>query len=165
MDAASESARMGATSVVLAYRRSLEEMGAYAFEYELAKSVGVTGLFNVAPVKILGNDKVEGVRFNKTNVVNGKVEIIPHSEFDLPCNMVIKATGQAKQDALLSHIKGLQQGSNGNIIVNELYQTGNPKYFAAGDAVSGGEEVVNAVADGKKAAKGIFAFLQQAVTA
>ncbi len=162
MDAASESARMGAASVVLAYRRGPEEMGAYAFEYELAKSVGVTGMFNLAPVKILGNDKVEGVRFIKTKVVNGKVETIPHTEFDLPCEMVIKATGQAKHDELLSLIHDLQRGTSGTIIVNESYQTGNPNYFAAGDAVSGGEEVVNAVADGKKAAKGILAFLQKA---
>lgn len=37
MDAASESARLGAASVLLAYRRSKDEMGAYDFEYELAK--------------------------------------------------------------------------------------------------------------------------------
>ena len=39
--------------------------------------------------------------------------------------------------------------------MNEKFQTSNKKYFAAGDAVSGGQEVVNAVADGKRAANGI----------
>ena len=39
------------------------------------------------------------------------------------------------------------------------FQTHNPKYFAAGDAVNGGVEVVNAVAEAKIAAKGIHDYL------
>ena len=38
-------------------------------------------------------------------------------------------------------------------------QTTNPKYFAGGDCVNGGREVVDAVADGKRAALGIAAVL------
>jgi glutamate synthase (NADPH/NADH) small chain len=41
----------------------------------------------------------------------------------------------------------------------ETFQTKNPKYFAAGDAVSGGQEVVNAAAEGRKAARGISKYL------
>lgn len=144
MDAASESARMGA-EVILAYRRSKEEMGAYHFEYDLAKSVGVKGMFNVAPVEILGNGKVSGIKLKSKD---GAVQT-------LECDWVIKATGQSKQTNLLSFIDGLKLNSNGTIAVNEKQQTSHKKYFAAGDAVSGGQEVVNAVADGKKAAKGI----------
>ena len=66
MDAASESARLGAEDVILAYRRGKEEMGAYDFEYDLAKGVGVKGLFNVAPVEIVGNGQVAGVKFIRT---------------------------------------------------------------------------------------------------
>jgi glutamate synthase (NADPH/NADH) small chain len=44
-------------------------------------------------------------------------------------------------------------------VISDDYQTSNQKYFAAGDAVSGGQEVVNAVADGKKAAQGIIQYL------
>ena len=40
-------------------------------------------------------------------------------------------------------------------------QTSNPKYFAGGDAVNGGAEVVNAVAEGKNGGKGIHAFLSR----
>ena len=49
-------------------------MGAYEFEYDLAKGVGVKGIFNASPVAILGNEKVEGVRFIRTKVENGNVE-------------------------------------------------------------------------------------------
>jgi glutamate synthase (NADPH/NADH) small chain len=50
MDAASESARMGARKTVLAYRNSKAHMGAYGFEYDLAISSGVESLFNATPI-------------------------------------------------------------------------------------------------------------------
>ena len=159
MDAASESARMGAESVILAYRRSKEEMGAYGFEYELAKEVGVKGLFNVAPLEIVGEDQVRGVKFIRTIVVDGNVEYVPGSEFIEDCDRVIKATGQSKHTKLLELIGGIQLNPDGTILVNQSFHTTSPRYFAAGDAVSGGKEVVNAVADGKKAARGIMVFL------
>jgi dihydropyrimidine dehydrogenase (NAD+) subunit PreT len=160
-DAASESARLGAENVVLAYRRGKEEMGAYEFEYELAKGVGVKGLFNVAPVEILGNGHVEGVRFVRTAVTDGKVQTVPGSEFVEPCDMVIKATGQAKQRAFLNLIPGLQLDGGGRIVVDAVGQTTNPRYFAAGDARNGGAEVVNAAAEAKATARGMHAFLSQ----
>ena len=152
MDAASESARMGA-DVILAYRRSHAEMGAYHFEYDLAKGVGVKGMFNLSPVEIKGNGQVTGVTFSRTD---DKAAPIPGSEFTLECDLVIKATGQSKQVEFLSLIKGMSLDKKGRIVVNENFQTGNAKYFAAGDAVSGGEEVVNAVANGRKAARAIL---------
>jgi glutamate synthase (NADPH/NADH) small chain len=160
MDAASESARMGAEKVILAYRGSKDSMRAYEFEYALAKNVGVDGLFNVAPVEIVGNDKVEGVKFIRTRNNQAQLETIAGSEFIIECDLVIRATGQSKQVDLLNQIEGLQLDDNNRISVDpETYQTANTKYFAAGDAVNGGKEVVNAAADGKQAAKGIHNYL------
>jgi glutamate synthase (NADPH/NADH) small chain len=149
MDAASESARMGAESVILAYRRSADEMGAYAFEYDLAKGVGVKGMFNMSPIEIYGNDKVEGVRFNQNE-----------SEVEISCDMVIRATGQSKQIDFLSLINDISINEKGIIQTDESGRSGNSKYFAGGDAVNGGAEVVNAVHDGKVAAHGIDEFLK-----
>ncbi|MCK6691069.1 MAG: FAD-dependent oxidoreductase [Thermoanaerobaculia bacterium] len=106
MDAASESARLGANPVLLAYRRSREEMGAYGFEYDLAKNVGVKALFNAMPVEIIGMDRATAVRFVRTRNDNGKVEAIPGSEFTETCDWVIKATGQAKGNPLFRLIDG-----------------------------------------------------------
>lgn len=160
MDAASECARMGAASVILAYRRAKESMGAYDFEYELAKGAGVTGLFDVNPVAILGTDKVEGVRFIRTQIVNGKLENIPDSEFELACDWVIRATGQSKQRTFLQQIPGLELDSRGRILVDvHTQQCSKPQYFAGGDAANGGAEVVNAAAEGKNAAVGIHQYL------
>jgi dihydropyrimidine dehydrogenase (NAD+) subunit PreT len=160
MDAASESARMGAEEVYLAYRRSKEDMGAYSFEHELATSAGVKSLFNASPKAILGEAKVSGVRFVKTALENGKIVELPGSEFTINCDLVIKATGQAKHQSLLQKIKGLELDASKRIKTNpKTCQTGNPKYFAGGDAVNGGAEVVNAAFEGKQAAQGIHQFL------
>ncbi|MEO8588485.1 MAG: FAD-dependent oxidoreductase [Flavobacteriales bacterium] len=168
MDAASESCRMGAEGVVIAYRRGSEEMGAYSFEFDLAKKSGAKALFNVTPVEVLGNGSVTGVKFIRNKAAYGKIEAIPGSEFVEPCDMVLLGTGQGKQVELLEQIAGLaleKKGrildNRGRIVVNENYQTNNPKYFAAGDAVNGGVEVVNAAAEAKKAAHGIDAYLRK----
>ncbi len=140
---------MGAEQVTLVYRKAKSEMGAYEFEYDLAKSVGVKGLFGYSPKTIVGdeNGKVKQIQFVNTNN--------PNDARIIDCDMVILATGQAKQTDFLALIPQLQTDKKGRISTNADYQTTNPKYFAAGDAVNGGAEVVNAVAEAKKAAKAI----------
>lgn len=162
MDAASESARMGARQVHLAYRRSREEMGGYSFEYDLAVSAGVQGVFNAAPKEILETGgMVAGVEFVKTAIVDGKLTEVPDSEFVIECDLVIKATGQAKMGHFLSQIPGLELDAARRIKVDgQTYQTTNPLYFAGGDAVNGGAEVVNGAYEGKRAAQGIHAYLR-----
>ena len=155
MDAASEAARMGARKTVLAYRNSKEKMGAYGFEYDLAISAGVDSLFNVTPLAILGNDKVEGVRLAKTEMVDGKLKTNINNTFVVRCDMVIKATGQAKQGHLYDLIDDLELDEKTRIKTNDEFQTSNEMYFAGGDAINGGAEVVNAAYDGKMAAQGI----------
>ncbi|MBI2258123.1 MAG: FAD-dependent oxidoreductase [Flavobacteriia bacterium] len=152
MDAATESAKLGAKNVVLAYRGSKEDMKAYPFEYELAVSCGVDGLFYAQPIEILGKEKVEGVRFKNT---------LNQEEFIINCDFLIKATGQAKHLELFSLIDNLTIDDRKKIKVNQdTFQTTNPKYFAGGDAVNGGSEVVNAAFEGKMAGIGIHNFLK-----
>jgi glutamate synthase (NADPH/NADH) small chain len=132
-------------------------MGAYDFEYELAKTAGVKGLFNAQPIEIVGeNGCAIGVKFVQTTTQNGQLKTIENSEFVVPCNWVIKATGQSKRVQFLQMIDGLELDAKKRIVINpNTYQTTNPRYFAAGDAVNGGKEVVNAVAEGRKAANAI----------
>jgi len=152
MDAASETARMGAASVTLAYRGSKERMGAYGFEYDFAISAGVKSVFDASPIEIIGGASVEGVKFKNSD----------GEDFIIESDMVIKATGQAKQGAFYDLIDDLELDSNTRIVVNsENNQTTNKKYFAGGDAINGGAEVVNAAYDGKLAANGIDLWLNQ----
>ena len=72
--------------------------------------------------------------------------------------MVVRALGQKKL-AFLKDIPNLKL-ENGKVVVNrETMQTSNAKYFAGGDCVNGGGEVVDAVAHGKRAARGIDSVL------
>ena len=51
----------------------------------------------------------------------------------------------------------------GRVVVDRATgQTTNPKYFAGGDCVNGGREVVDAVADGKRAGVAIARLLEAA---
>ena len=69
---------------------------------DLAKSVGVKGMFNVLLWKSREAGKLTGVKFIKTKLVNGKVELLKGTEFTEPCDMqVIIATGQLKQKDIL----------------------------------------------------------------
>ena len=86
MDAATESAKLGAEKVILAYRRTKDEMKAYHFEYDLTKESGVESVFNVAPIEIVGKNSVEGVKFIKTETIDGKLVYIQNSEFVIACD-------------------------------------------------------------------------------
>jgi len=160
MDAASESARLGA-DVTLIYRRSKEEMGAYEFEYDLAKSVGVKTIFNTNLIKINGIDKVNSATCVRTQSTESKLKSIIDSEFDIDCDFLIRATGQVKQKDFLD-LANLKYDGRGKVVTNaDNGQCSNPMYFAGGDAVNGGAEVVNACAEGKSAAQGIHTYLSK----
>jgi dihydropyrimidine dehydrogenase (NAD+) subunit PreT len=146
IDAVTQAKRLGAERVLLVYRKTAAEMPAYDYEYELAKKDGIEFLWQTAPVEILGNGSVAALRCRKTDGSD--------AVFDVPCDMVIKAIGQAKQAGFFQSI-GLATDEKGRVAVNELMQTSNPQIFAGGDCVNGGAEAVDASQMGKLAAQGI----------
>jgi glutamate synthase (NADPH/NADH) small chain len=135
IDAAVAARYLGAKRVAILYRRTEAQMSAFAFEYEHAKQAGVEFIFSATPKRFLGSDHV-------TAIDCGTLEFA--------CDTAIVAIGQARFD-----VPGL-----GKIVVQrETGQTANPKYFAGGDCVNGGREVVDAAAEGKRAALGIVKWL------
>ena len=88
---------------------------------------------------------------------------MPNSDFVLEVDTIIKATGQEKQQSLFGQIPGLTL-NRGLVVVDEEYRTTNPRYFAGGDCINGGKEVVNAAAHGKKAAHAIARLIKERVT-
>lgn len=166
IDAVTEAKRLGAEEVMIIYRRSRAEMPAYDFEYELARNDGITFHFLTAPKRIIGaNGIVEKLECLKMKLgppdAEGRriPEPIPGSEFQIPADMVIKSIGQKTSDDFFSQIPNLKV-QHGKVWVNEeTMQTSNPRYFAGGDCVNGGKEVVNAAADGKRTAHGINKFI------
>ena len=77
----------------------------------------------------------------------------------MECDVVIPAIGQSPLVELLSQARGVAIERGRVVIDRATGQTTNAKYFAGGDCVNGGREVVDAVADGKRAAIGIGGWL------
>ena len=127
-------------------------MPAFEFEYDHAKAFGVRFQWNVVPVRIAGEDSVRGVEFACTE--SGTLKILEGANFTIGCDMVIVALGQSKLGALLGNRLNIVDG---RVVADPATgATSNPKYFAAGDCASGGREVVDAVAEGKRAAHGMI---------
>src|SRR5712692_1279527 len=166
IDVVTAARRVGAETVYLVYRRSQQEMPAFKYEYELAKKDGVTFLWQTQPVRVLGCDGgVTGLECVRTQLgapdAKGRraPAVIPGSAFTLEVDMVVPAVGQKPVTDFLHGVKGLELRKDGTVVVDDKYQTGNAKYFAAGDCTNGGKEVVDAVAEGMAAARGMDAWL------
>jgi glutamate synthase (NADPH/NADH) small chain len=150
----------------MVYRRSPEEMSAFEYEYELAKKDSVTFVWQASPVRVLGKEGVEALECVRTTKgakdARGRSSYVPvpGTEFRLNVGMVVKALGQERKTEFLRRIAKLEL-KNGCITVDpQTMCTANPMYFAGGDCVNGGGEVVDAVAHGKKAAAGIHQVLE-----
>jgi glutamate synthase (NADPH/NADH) small chain len=162
IDAVTQSKRLGAEVASIIYRRGEDDMPAYGFEYELAKNDGATFHFHTIPTEILAeNGHVKALRLAKTEMRDGKMHVIPGSEWVEEFDLVLKAVGQQKQTGVLTKLfPKLKLDSKGRVEHNpETMETSVPKIFVGGDCANGGREVVNAVAEGKKAARGINALL------
>jgi dihydropyrimidine dehydrogenase (NAD+) subunit PreT len=151
IDAANAAVRLGAMEVHIFYRRSEREMPAFPLEYEHSKVEGVRFHWTSQPVAIVERDgRAAGVQFLQTRLgepdAKGRrrPEPIPGTEFQVECDMVVPALGQSKLTTWV------------NVVDRATGRTDNPKYYAGGDCVNGGREVVDAVADGKRAALGIL---------
>jgi len=166
IDTATEAVRLGAKSVTMAYRRTAQEMSAYAYEYELAKSDGVRFEWNIQPVEFVSEDgKLTGVKFVRNELQGegreAKLKVIEGSEFVMPCDMAVKSLGQKPFDEFLSGIEGAKFDKGRLAIEKGSGATGVPGLFAGGDCTSKGAEVVNAVQAGKLAAKAIDKYLKE----
>jgi len=167
VDVAREARRLGASRVLMLYRRTRSEMPAYPFEVHEAEGEGVEITFLTLPVRFIGGDRVQAIECRRAELGEPEADgrrrpyDVPGSEFVLPVDTVVKAIGQRPRAEFLSWIDGLEM-RDGRIAVDpESGQTGNPRFFAAGDACNGGATVVEAVREGKLAARGVHEWLDR----
>jgi len=165
IDAARCSLRLGAGKVIIVYRRSFKEMPAHGSEIKAATEEGVEFLTLSASVKILGRDQVEGVECMKMKLESldesgrRRPSPITGSEFMLDADVVIEAIGQSLDEEFIRENPEVKT-SGGSIIVDKRTgMTSKLGVFAGGDAVGGGT-VVQVIAEGKIAAKGIDEYLK-----
>jgi glutamate synthase (NADPH/NADH) small chain len=170
IDVATAAARLGAEEVYMVYRRTTQEMSAFDYEYELAKQDGVIFVWESLPVRIIDDGKqgVAGLECVRTQRAQkdprGRDTFVPvpGTEFRLDVEMVVKALGQKRKLQFLELIPDLELKKGCVVVDPATMRTRNPRYFAGGDCVNGGGEVVDAVAHGKLAASGIHESLTHA---
>ncbi len=153
IDIARELRYLGLEDVSILYRRTEIEMPGYAHELAAARSAGVRFYEKTLPLRVLRDgDRLTGLlvaRAEKARPVEG-------TEREFKTQMVVVAIGQAGEGEVISEFPGVERDSKGNVIVEEATgRTDNPKVYAGGDCVNGGKEVVNAVAEGRRAAVAI----------
>jgi len=153
IDAANAARRLGAETVYMLYRRSESEISAFDFEYEHAKQEGVQFLWRRVPLAVKpgphGRLMLDTVQVRE---VNGKLLPLPDSQYALECDLVVPAIGQSPLAEMLQTLRGVEMKDGRIVADRETGRTANPRYYAGGDCVNGGREVVDAVAGGKRAA-------------
>jgi dihydropyrimidine dehydrogenase (NAD+) subunit PreT len=161
IDAAVAARRLGAESVTMLYRREEVHVSAFDFELSHARHEGIHFLWRRVPVAIRTSEDdrllLDTLSVRQSGDQKDQLEVIPGSQLTLPCDTVIPAIGQSPLVELLKEFSHIAI-ENGRVVIDRpTGQTTNPRFFAGGDCTNGGREVVDAVADGKRAALGILA--------
>lgn len=163
VDAARSAIRLGAKEVVVKYRRTDKEMTAYAEEVGNALMEGVRMDYLTAPVKIDPEAGLLNVRFQRMQLGKPDASARPSpvaiqgSEYQEHFDTVIFAIGQQTD---IPAVLGLPAESNGFVRVNaDSLETGPKGVFAGGDLTHGPASIIEAIADGRRAAASIDRYL------
>jgi glutamate synthase (NADPH/NADH) small chain len=156
IDAAVQSRKLGAQSVTMVYRRTIDMMSATPAEQAFAMAQGVRIIANAQPIRVLANaNTVTGVEFETTGASAAQTAgDAGRPRFVITADMVLKAIGQSLVavgfDADVLHTDGIR------IVVDNECRTSIPGVWAGGDcATTGPDLTVQAVQDGKLAAESI----------
>ena len=172
MDAARTALRLGAETVSIVYRRSMDELPARREEVEHAMEEGIEFCLLCNPTEILGYQNPNDPRDPKNGCVTGmrciRMELgepdargrrrpveIAGSDFEMPVDTVIMSIGTSPNPLIKSTTAGLEVNARGGIIVNEDGLSSRAGVYAGGDAVTGAATVISAMGAGKTAAKAI----------
>jgi NADPH-dependent glutamate synthase beta subunit-like oxidoreductase/formate hydrogenlyase subunit 6/NADH:ubiquinone oxidoreductase subunit I/ferredoxin len=170
MDCMRTSVRQGAASVTLVYRRDMKDMPAQSEVHEGLEE-GAKAIFQAGPTRILVDDRnrVTGVEFIRMRPgapdASGRrrPEPAPGTEFVVECDRVLLAIGQGPD---LSWIGPGNEGlsdNRGRLAADAVtFTTGRPGVFGAGDVHIGSTTVVQAVAEGRRCAYAVDAYLRGA---
>ena len=167
MDVSRAALRMGAREVQLVCLESREEMPASEEEIEEGLLEGMKLHAALGPKQFVGeNGKLIGLQvvrcvsvFDENKRFNPK--FAEGTEFVIPCDTVILAIGQSSDVSFLKTEDGIETTRQGTLKINpETLMTTAPGIFAAGDIAFGPRLIINAVADGKKAAVEIDRYLR-----
>ena len=168
MDCVRTAVRLGAGEVTCVYRRTEAEQKGRIEERVHAVEEGVRFEYLAAPLSFeAGADgSIERVRFSRTELgepdESGRRRPVPTGEeFTVDADTVVIAIGYGTDDEIVRTADGIETDQWSQVSVNqETFETSRPGVFAGGDCVNGADLVVTALADGRRAATTIHAYLQ-----
>ena len=163
IDSARVALRLGAKEVSILYRRTREEMPASAEEVEAALEEGIKIDFLTTHLKVRQENGKLVLTCNRNKLgepdASGRRRPVPveGSEFDTAYDVIIGAIGQRPD---IPEGFGVQTGRGNTIQAEDAsLLTSRKGVWAGGDAVSGPDSVIRAIAAGRKAAASIDAYL------
>jgi len=169
LDCALSALRLGARDVYLVYRRSWAQMPATEEERVEAERAGVQFLLLNQPVEYLAGKgrSLRGIRLVRTRLSDPdssgrrRPEEIPGSQWVLEIDLAIEAVGNVAEAEAGEWYPGVRRVAGRIVVDPKTGQTSIPGIFSGGDAVRGPSLVVEAVQDGKVAARGIVRLLEE----
>ncbi|PKN35302.1 MAG: hydrogenase [Deltaproteobacteria bacterium HGW-Deltaproteobacteria-19] len=171
IDAARCAKRMGADVTIL-YRRERKEMPAAGEEVTAALDEGIKIEFLAAPLRIEGKDgKVSGITCERMKLGDfdrsgrKRPVAIKDSQFTLSVDAVVAAIGQVPDMTFVPKDSGvvINKWACYDLAKDSKSRTTNPKFYAGGDAVTGPDTVIGAIAAGHQAAADIDADIRSAL--
>jgi len=170
MDCVRTALRMGAPQVQCVYRRSEAEMPGRREEKRNAREEDIPFVYLTAPVGFVGdnNGRIRSLVCQRMELgepdESGRPRPvpIPGSEFEIGVDTVVLALGYRADKLLQTTTPGLGADKKGLLVIDpETGRTSRPGVFAGGDNVRGPDLVVDAVADGMRAAAAIDEYLRR----
>jgi glutamate synthase (NADPH/NADH) small chain len=166
MDAMRVSMRLGAEKVICVYRRSKTEAPARVEEVHHAEEEGIEFNWLTSPVELLGDasNKVRAMRCIRMELGEPdssgrrKPVPVPGSEFEIETDMVVFAIG-TNANPILGQTSKLKLNKWGYIETDDSLATSISGVYAGGDIVTGAATVIQAMGAGRKAARGMKAYL------
>lgn len=162
MDAARTAQRLTGHPVTVVYRRTLREMPATAEERESLLAEGNTILELASPIRVISqHGKVSGLVCLRNRLgepqSDGRREpvTVPGSEFNVEADSIILAIGQKPDLSFLSGSAIVTRPGKGVPVEEPTGRTTAAGVYAGGDMVRGPSTVIQACADGRRAAEAI----------
>ncbi len=167
IDSARVALRKGAEEVHLFYRREKKDMPAIVEEIAAAEEEGVRFHYLAAPARILGSHgKVSGLECQRMELGefdrSGRrtPKPVEGSNYVASADTVIEAIGQ-RPDTSFAKDGGIETARGGTVVADRrTLATGREGIFAGGDLVTGPQTVIEAIAQGQRAASSIRRFLR-----
>jgi glutamate synthase (NADPH/NADH) small chain len=118
-------------------------------------------MYAASTTEFLGDDE-GNVRALRICEVDAKFQPVDGTEREIPAQLVLFAMGFTgpEQGGLIDQL-GVELDQRGNVARDERYMTSVPGVFVAGDAGRGQSLIVWAIAEGRAAAAGVDAWLQE----